>query len=102
MKSRRTCQDILSPIVDPKARSTTYSKRRKHIVGKLMELGNLCDVNIYLMIFNKEKQALYEYKSEELFSCDVVGKLLEPELVQYFKTKFETVKDLPKYNLKYA
>lgn len=90
MKKRQTYS---GKIQDSRARDATFCKRRKNIVSKLVELGRLCDLNIYLMIFNKDKQALHEYKSDDLFTSEVACRLLEPENLEQFKTKFETSKD---------
>ena len=42
---------------------------------KLIELSTLCDVNIFMTIFNKEKQAVFEYRSETKFDAEVVQKI---------------------------
>ena len=43
------------PIQNAKQRDVTFCKRKKHCMKKLIELSKLCDVNIFLTIFNKEK-----------------------------------------------
>ena len=43
------------PIKNLKQRDSTFCKRKKNIMKKLMELSKLCDVNIYMTIFNKDK-----------------------------------------------
>ena len=60
------------PIKNLKQRDSTFCKRRKNIMKKLMELSRLCDVNIYMTIFNKDKQSIFEYCSSKEFNVDVV------------------------------
>lgn len=75
-------KDHLTYLEDPIQRNVTYCKRKKYITQKLLELGNLCDLKIYLMIFNPKKQSLYEYRSEDKFSSEICSKLVEFGTVQ--------------------
>ena len=65
----------MEPIENQKQKDVSFCKRKKHIMKKLIELSTLCDVNIFMTIFNKEKQAVFEYRSETKFDADVVQKL---------------------------
>ena len=62
----------MEPVLTQKQKDVTFCKRKKHIMKKLIELSTLCDVNIFMTIFNKEKQAIFEYRSDTTFDADVV------------------------------
>ena len=49
-------------------RNVTYSKRKKGLIKKAIELSSLCGQDVFLIIFDREKQKLVEYKSAIEFS----------------------------------
>ena len=67
-----------SLIENQQQRNVSFCKRKKHIVKKLVELGILTDVNIYFMIFDREKQKVFEYRSKLEFDSNVVQTLTDP------------------------
>jgi L-rhamnose mutarotase len=77
-------------IQDIKKRGVSYCKRKKNLMRKLIEISKLCDVNIYLVIFDKEKQTMLEYWSEKEFDLDIIKQLTSREFKQQFKYKLET------------
>ena len=55
-------------IEDKAGRNVTYSKRKKGVIKKAMELSHLCAQEILLVMFNKKNQKLVIYQSSEDFS----------------------------------
>ena len=53
-------------------RNVTYSKRKKGLIKKAMELSSLCGQDIFMIIFDKEKQKLVEFRSNSQFSSKKV------------------------------
>jgi len=47
--------DHLAYIPDYKQRVTTYSKRKRSLFKKAIELSILCDLDIFMVIFDKKK-----------------------------------------------
>jgi len=54
-------------------RNVTYSKRKRGILKKAIELSILCAQDIYLVVFDKEKQKLIEFNSSEEFTRSIVS-----------------------------
>ena len=46
--------DVCAKIDDHHKRTVTYSKRKRGILKKLIELSTMCDQHISLTIFNKD------------------------------------------------
>jgi MADS-box transcription factor len=46
---------VLKPIEDANRKKVTLSKRKKGIFRKLIELSILCDIDIFMVIFDREK-----------------------------------------------
>jgi hypothetical protein len=61
MASKRRNPNNLDVIQDIKKRGVTYCKRKKNLIRKLIEISKLCDLNMFLVIFDKEKQTMLEY-----------------------------------------
>lgn len=48
--------ETITKIADKNSRNVTYCKRKRGLIKKAIELSKLCEQNIYLAIFDKEKQ----------------------------------------------
>lgn len=72
-------------IKDKNSRNVTYCKRKRGLIKKAMELSTLCAQHIYLIIFDKEKQRLIEYRSHKDFDRKVVGVLAGNNFSQYIR-----------------
>ena len=58
----------------------TYSKRKKGLIKKAIELSSLCGQDIYLIIFDKEKQKLVEFKSNIEFTSNKISALTQEDV----------------------
>ena len=50
-----------SRIANDYQRSITFCKRKRGVIKKLIELANLCGPQIYLAIYDEEKQRVVTY-----------------------------------------
>jgi histidinol phosphatase-like enzyme len=76
---------LMEFVTHKREREVTYCKRKKHLLKKLIEISQLCDLDIFLVIFDKSKQKLLEFRSELNFNTEVVKELLAPEIKRNMK-----------------
>ena len=89
--------DHIAYISDYKQRVTTYSKRKRSLFKKAIELSILCDLDIFLVIFDKQKQKFFELNSSSDFDSKVVSSLLEDITKLQFISKRYTNNDHGKF-----
>lgn len=87
----------LSYIKDYKQRVTTYSKRKRSLFKKAIELSMLCDLDVFLVIFDKQKQKFFELNSSKQFSSQIVSSLLSEITRLQFISKRYTNSDHLKF-----
>ena len=68
-------------------RNVTYCKRKKGLIKKAMQLSFLCGQDIYLSIFDQEKQKLVVYQSSDKYDAKTVWRAENSDLKlqQYFE-----------------
>jgi len=59
-----------------KQRVTTLSKRKRSLLKKAIELSVMCDLEVFMIIFDKKKQKLFELNSNPMFDSKVVNEML--------------------------
>lgn len=64
---------------DSKKREITYSKRKRNILRHCIEFSKMCNQDISLTMFDKDRQKLVQYSSSFDFSPKVATELLYPE-----------------------
>ena len=74
-------------------RDVTYSKRKRGIIKKAIELSRMCGQDIFMIIFDKNKQKLVEYRSSQDFSINIVNSLLQQDICLQFKHELYTNAD---------
>ena len=62
----------LEKIADKNQRNVTFCKRRRGLMKKAIEMSVLCGQDIFFIMFDREKQKLYEFNSSEEFDIKVV------------------------------
>ena len=77
----------LKKIEDQEAQRVSLAKRRKGLVKKCIELSVMCSQDIFVVIYDQEKQKLVEYRSDDSFDVDVVSSLLDRSLSSVIKKK---------------
>lgn len=55
----------------------TLSKRKWGLFKKAIELSSLCGLDIFLVVFDPDKQKFFELKSKEDFDIDVVSYMMD-------------------------
>jgi len=74
--------DPCTLISNENRRTVTYSKRKRGLIKKCIELSRLCDQYICMTIFDKSKQKLVQYCSSYNFNPKVVAQLTHPEILR--------------------
>ena len=74
-------------------RDVTYSKRKRGIIKKAIELSRMCGQDIFMIIFDKNKQKLVEYRSGRDFNINIVNSLLQHDICLQFKHELYTNAD---------
>ena len=64
-------------ITDSTKRKVTLSKRRRGLFKKAIELSSLCGMDIFMVVFDSERQKLFELKSTEDFDIRVVSHMVD-------------------------
>ena len=76
-------------IDDANGRNVTYCKRKKGLIKKAMQLSMLCGQEVYLSIFDEDKQKLVVYQSSDKYDAKTVWKAENSDLkLQQFYEKY--------------
>ena len=73
--------DTSNYMQDEGCRDILYSKRKRNLLKQCMELSIICGQEICLTIFDKSKQKIVQYCSNNNFTPAMAQQLLEPENV---------------------
>ena len=65
MKASKKCQRI-SVIEDKQKRINQKSKRTRTLIRKAIEVSQMCNLDIYLVVHDKEYSKVIEYNSVDL------------------------------------
>jgi uncharacterized LabA/DUF88 family protein len=67
----------LTKISDDKKRKVTISKRKRGLFKKAIEMSMLGGLDIFMVIFDKDKQKIFELNSDTDFDIQIVSHLLD-------------------------
>ena len=70
-------KDNMKFIEDYKQRITTYSKRKRSLFKKAIELSVMCGLDVFMLVFDKKKQKFFELNSSKEFDSTIVAGLLQ-------------------------
>ena len=56
-------------------RNLSYNKRKRGLLKKVIELSTFCDMDVFLVIFDRNKKQLVEFNSSSDFSLRTLKKL---------------------------
>ena len=76
--------DVNKFIQDQGKRDVTYAKRKRGIIKKMIELSTMCGQDIFLVIFDKDKQKLVEDRSDPKFRIQIVNALMHQDICKHF------------------
>ena len=77
----------LQKIEDYESQRVSLVKRRKGIVKKCIELNIMCQQDVFLVIFDRQKQKLLEYRSDPDMDLKLVRHLLDNNQKSLIKRK---------------
>ena len=77
----------LQKIEDYESQRVSLVKRRKGIVKKCIELNIICQQDVFLVIFDRQKQKLLEYRSDPDMDLKLVSHLLDNNQKSLIKRK---------------
>jgi hypothetical protein len=69
--------DNIKYMEDKNLRNITFSKRKRGLLKKVIELSSLCGQDILMFIYDKTKSKIIEFRSDFNFDTDFVKKLLQ-------------------------
>jgi len=72
--------DVCKYIPNKMQRDVTYSKRKRGLIKKAIELSKMCGQDIFLIIFDKNKQKIVEYRNDHKFQIKIVNALLQEDI----------------------
>tara|TARA_B110000285_G_C14774711_1_gene445658 strand:+ start:171 stop:545 length:375 start_codon:yes stop_codon:yes gene_type:complete len=75
----------LVKIKNANRQNVTYSKRKRGLIKKTIELSILCGQDIFMVIFDREKQRLVQYSSSSEFDHNIINQLLDEQTRLQFK-----------------
>ena len=89
--------DHIKLVPNKNQRNVTYSKRKRGILKKAIELSILCGQDIFMVIFDKEKQKLIEFRSKLDFNPSIVESLTNKDISIQFKHELYTNHDYGRF-----
>lgn len=67
---------LLSKIENKSKKTIAYSKRKRGVLKKLIELSEMCSQDIFMVIWDKEKRKLVHYQSNIDFNINKVNEIV--------------------------
>ena len=68
--------DNLQYLSDRSLRNIAYHIRKRGLLKKAIELSSMCGLEMYLLIYDKEKDKIIEYQSDDQFDLNKVSEII--------------------------
>ena len=95
--------DNLKFILDRNLRNITYHKRKRGLIKKVIEICSLCDLDVYMFMYDKDKKKIIEFMSDLNFNNnrvkDIKDNIRKPENKNKYQVTKITNKDYYEYIL---
>ena len=72
----KTKIDNLKYIEDRNLRNISFHFRKRGLVKKSIEIASMCGLDVYLCIYDKERNKVVEYQSSEEFNTQKVQEVI--------------------------
>ena len=69
--------DNLQYLKDRSLRNIAYHIRKRGLLKKAIELSSMCGLEMFLLIYDKEKDKIIEYQSNDQFNLGKVKEIIE-------------------------
>ena len=69
--------DNLQYLKDRSLRNIAYHIRKRGLLKKAIELSSMCGLEMFLLIYDKEKDKIIEYQSNDQFNLGKVTEIIE-------------------------
>ena len=69
--------DNLQYLKDRSLRNIAYHIRKRGLLKKAIELSSMCGLEMFLLIYDKEKDKIIEYQSNDRFNLGKVTEIIE-------------------------
>lgn len=69
--------DNLQYLKDRSLRNIAYHIRKRGLLKKAIELSSMCGLEMFLLIYDKEKDKIIEYQSNNQFNLGKVTEIIE-------------------------
>lgn len=86
-------RDDFHKIENNQKRITTFSKRKKNLFKKAIELSILCGVDIFIIVFDRDRQKFYELNTTSDFDIQMINYMLDTVNRQQFYSRLWHNKD---------
>ena len=90
--------DCIKYIADKNQRNVTYSKRKRGLLKKSIEISRMCGKTVFLVVYDSAKHKMVEFRSTKQFDVDFVKKLIDQKEDDHMKHELVTNLDYARYD----
>ena len=93
------CFEDIKPIDDELKKRCAMTKRKRGLFKKAIEMSILCEVDVFVCLFDRNRQKIFELNSEEDFDIQILSHMLDKVNKHQFKCKKFTNKDYDSFKI---